>query len=66
MSEKCPLCGNTDRPVFGAIFIRALSIANTGNQTVGEKNDLFITLEQLQRIMLAIKEEEMTQHGEGR
>jgi hypothetical protein len=63
VSERCPLCGNTDRPLFGALYIRALSIANTNNQTVGEKNDLFITMEQLHSIMLGITEEESRQQG---
>lgn len=58
MSERCPLCGQTDRAVFGALYIRAFSAANNNNQTIGEDRDLYITLEQLHGIMLGITEEE--------
>lgn len=58
MSERCPLCGQTDRALFGALFIRARIIANKNNQLVGEKNDMYLTMEQLHEIMLQITEEE--------
>ena len=54
----CPVCGKTDRPIFGAIFASAMIAANKNNQTVGEKHDLFVTLEQLQEIMRRIVQEE--------
>lgn len=66
MSEKCPLCGQTDRPLFGALYIRAFSEANKSNQTTGEKRDLFITLEQLHRIMFDIQQEESRPATRGR
>lgn len=59
MSERCPLCGNTDRAVFGALYIRLFGLANKNNQTVGEKNDLYVTLEQVHGAMLQIHEEEI-------
>lgn len=58
MSERCPICGNTDRPLFGALYIQAFGIANKNNQTIGECNDLYVTLEQIHSIMLRIAEEE--------
>lgn len=46
-----------DRPVFGAIYLRAMMVANRSNQTVGEKNDLYVTIEQLEAILREVKEE---------
>jgi hypothetical protein len=58
MSERCPLCGNTDRALFGALYMRAFTAANRNSQTIGEKHDLYITLEQIHSIMFSIAEEE--------
>jgi len=63
MSEKCPLCGKSDRALFGALYIRLFGVANTNNQLVGEDNDLFVTLEQVHSAMLKINEEETAAHG---
>lgn len=47
----------SDRPIFGAIYLRAMSIASRSNQTVGEKNDLYVTIEQLEAILREVKQE---------
>lgn len=58
MSERCPVCGQTDRAMFGALYIKLISAAQTNNQTVGEKNDLYVTLEQAHGAMQQIMREE--------
>lgn len=63
MSERCPLCGKTDRALFGALFIRARMAASKNDQLVGEKNDLYVTMEQLHEIMLGIAQEEASNGG---
>ena len=63
MSEKCPVCGKSDRALFGALYIRLFSAANTNNQTVGDERDLYVTLEQVHDAMLKIHEEEVAAHA---
>lgn len=60
MSERFPICGQTDRPLFGALYIRAFSVANKNNQTIGDARDLFVTLEQLHSVMFEIQQEELS------
>lgn len=35
------------------IYVTAQNLASKNNQTVGEKNDLYITIEQLEKILHA-------------
>lgn len=42
--------------VLGAVFLEAVHVANKNNQIVGEKKDLYVTLEQLEEILLKVKE----------
>lgn len=38
------------------IYTQAIKLAHGNNQTVGEKNDFYITLEQLEYILGSVKE----------
>ena len=41
---------------YGAIYLEAIQWARKNNQTVGEKNDYYVTLEQLEAILKNVYE----------
>jgi hypothetical protein len=43
--------------IIGAVYLRAIHAANRNHQTVGEKNDLYVTIEQLEAILQEIAKE---------
>lgn len=55
--EKAHLISDNEEALafrITAVYANLMRIAHSNNQTVGEKNDYYITLEQLERELLAM------------
>jgi hypothetical protein len=46
-----PIDMQTSVGLFAAVYLRATGLAGKNNQVVGEKHDLYLTLEQLMEIL---------------